>query len=137
MTERKYPIIIHPLSFSRKLYYEAYYNRGNHLYWKCHQRNPIILLQILAFVDYCKIVVWACVSIVISLILLTPLITRFFWARSSDKYSGLKHLNPEDLSGDNGESSTLIGIAERWEQLRHIYLLTRQYKNIVSLGFSL
>lgn len=75
-----------------------------------------------------KIVVWACVSIVISLILLTPLITRFFWARSSDKYSGLKHLNPEDLSGDNGESSTLIGIAERWEQLRHIYLLTRQYK---------
>lgn len=64
----------------------------------------------------------------ISLILLTPLITRFFWARSSDKYSGLKHLNPEDLSGDNGESSTLIGIAERWEQLRHIYLLTRQYK---------
>lgn len=36
MTERKYPIIIHPLSFSRKLYYEAYYNRGNHLYWKCH-----------------------------------------------------------------------------------------------------
>lgn len=43
MTERKYPIIIHPLSFSRKLYYEAYYNRGNHLYWKCHQRNPIIL----------------------------------------------------------------------------------------------
>ena len=67
-----------------------------------------------------KIVVWACVSIVISLILLTPLITRFFWARSSDKYSGLKHLNPEDLSGDNGESSTLIGIAERWEQLRHI-----------------
>lgn len=93
--------------------------------------------EILAFVDYCKIVVWACVSIVISLILLTPLITRFFWARSSDKYSGLKHLNPEDLSGDNGESSTLIGIAERWEQLRHIYLLTRQYKNIVSLGFSL
>lgn len=45
MTERKYPIIIHPLSFSRKLYYEAYYNRGNHLYWKCHQRNPIILLR--------------------------------------------------------------------------------------------
>lgn len=40
----------------------------------------------------------------------------------------MKHLNPEDLSGDNGESSTLIGIAERWEQLRHIYLLTRQYK---------
>ena len=53
---------------------------------------------------------------------------EIFWARSSDKYSGLKHLNPEDLSGDNGESSTLIGIAERWEQLRHIYLLTRQYK---------
>ena len=130
MTERKYPIIIHPLSFSRKLYYEAYYNRGNHLYWKCHQRNPIILFgKILAL---CRLLqklwsghVYQLWSHWYSL----PLWLRdFFWARSSDKYSGLKHLNPEDLSGDNGESSTLIGIAERWEQLRHIYLLTRQYK---------
>lgn len=56
MTERKYPIIIYPLSFSRKLYYEAYYNRGNHLYWKCHQRNPIILFwpKSWYYVDYCK-----------------------------------------------------------------------------------
>lgn len=75
-----------------------------------------------------KAVVWACITVVTSLIFFIPLLTRMLWSGVSDRHSNLKHLNPEDLSGDSAESTHLIGVTERWEQLRHIHLLTKQYK---------
>ena len=75
-----------------------------------------------------KAVVWACITVVTSLIFFIPLLTRMLWSGVSDRHSNLKHLNPEDLSGDSAESTHLIGVSERWEQLRHIHLLTKQYK---------
>lgn len=60
-----------------------------------------------------KAVVWACITVVTSLIFFIPLLTRMLWSGVSDRHSNLKHLNPEDLSGDSAESTHLIGVTER------------------------
>ena len=64
-----------------------------------------------------KAIIWLCITAVCSLIFFIPLIIRFFWLKEHDRFSNIKHLNPEDLSGDSAESTHLIGVLERWEQL--------------------
>ena len=62
-----------------------------------------------------KVIIWLCITVVCSLIFFIPLIIRFFWLKEYDRFSNIKHLNPEDLSGDSAESTHLIGVSERWE----------------------
>lgn len=77
-----------------------------------------------------KAVVWTSLTLVLVLIIFLPLIARSLWSGWSIRHSNIQHLNPVDLAGNpSSESLNLVSAAGRWEQLKQIYLLTRQYKN--------
>lgn len=76
-----------------------------------------------------QVVVWACLSIVTSLIFFSPIITRALWSKWSGNHSGVNHLKPEIMQDVQSESARLIGVAQRWEHLKQFHHLTSQYKD--------